>query len=110
MTSVEPGPMPNPRQSAVRPDQIRQRQVERENCGGGPLVAEHLLLRRLRQRQIAQISADNRIDVCADGAGHDREWFARPVFEVEDPFRAALARATIGSSSSSPGCAASAAL
>ena len=32
------------RQGAVRPDQIGQRHVEREDRGGGPLVAEHLLL------------------------------------------------------------------
>ena len=58
----------DPRQRAVRADQIGQRHVEREDRRGGPLVAEHLLLRRLCERQIAQISADDGVDVCV-GSG-----------------------------------------
>jgi hypothetical protein len=36
---------------------------ERENRAGGSLVAEHLLLRRLRERQIAKVPADNGVHV-----------------------------------------------
>ena len=44
----------NSRQGAVGSQQVGQGPVQRENRGGRPLVAEHLLLRRLRERQIAQ--------------------------------------------------------
>ena len=62
----------NPRQRAIRADQIGQRHVEREDRRRGPLVTEHLLLRRLCERQIAQISADDGVDVCVDSGSLHR--------------------------------------
>ena len=51
---------------AIRSDEIGERPVEREDRRGGPLVPEHLLLRRLCEGQIAQIPADDSVDVCVD--------------------------------------------
>ena len=53
----------NSRQGTIGPQQVGQRRVQREDRGGRPLVAEHLLLRRLRERQIAKVPAHNGVHV-----------------------------------------------
>ena len=53
----------NSRQGAVGSEQVGQRPVQREDGSGCTLVAEHLLLRRLRERQIAKISAHHGVYV-----------------------------------------------
>ena len=53
----------NSRQGAVGSEQVGQGPVQREDRGGRPLVAEHLLLRRLRERQIAKVPAHNGVHV-----------------------------------------------
>ena len=53
----------NSRQGAVGSEQVGQRPVQREDRGGRPLVTEHLLLRRLRERQIAKVPAHNGVHV-----------------------------------------------
>ena len=73
MTRVEPGPMPEILGNAPSGYQIGQRHVEPEDGRGGALVTEHLLRRRLGERQIAQISAHDGVDVGVVGeacAGH----------------------------------------
>ena len=63
------GPRPDSRNlglRAIRTDQISERRIEREDRQRRPLVSEHLLLRRLREREIAQISTDDGVDVGVD--------------------------------------------
>ena len=50
-------------ESPSGPQQVRQRPVQREHGVGRALVTEHLLLRRLRERQVAKIPADHGIHV-----------------------------------------------
>ena len=50
-------------QPALRRDEFRQGRVESQNSGGRPLVAEHLWLRCLREREVAQQSAGDRVDI-----------------------------------------------
>ena len=61
MIRVEPGPIPGIRGNAPSGStSVGERHVEREDRRRGALVAEHLLLRRLCERQIAKKSADRR--------------------------------------------------
>ncbi len=53
----------NARQVAVGSEQVGQRPVQREDRVGRALVAEHLLLRRLRERQIAKVPAHHGVHV-----------------------------------------------
>ena len=53
----------NSRQRTVGASQVGEWLVQRENGVGRALVAEHLLLRRLRERQIAKIPPDHGVHV-----------------------------------------------
>ena len=58
----------NSRQGAVMAQHVGQGPVQRQNRRGRSLVAEHLLLRRLRECQIAKIAAHDGIHVRMDSS------------------------------------------
>src|SRR4029453_6012577 len=60
----------NLRQSATLCNEIGKRSFKREDGCRGPFIPKHLWLRRLREREIEQVAADNRVDV--------RVWSRRP--------------------------------
>jgi HAD superfamily hydrolase (TIGR01509 family) len=66
---ADPGDL---RERAIPPQKRSQRLFKAENDGGGALVPEHFLLRRLRECQIAEQAADYRVHIhpCTQFARH----------------------------------------